>query len=268
MERSRMWSLLLIATLIAIGCGGGKPQDASATSDASAGQPIQVAEAPAGAQPAAGGGSAVIQGTVTLDGQAPKLAAIKMSADPVCQQAHSSPVHVEDVVASAQGQLKNVFVYVKDGVSGTYPAPSTPVALDQSGCVYKPHVFGIQVNQPLEVANSDPTAHNVNAKPTANTPFNTAQPSNKAPKVKKTFAKPEVMVKFKCNIHPWMSAYAGVVAHPFFGVSGDDGSFTISGLPAGTYTVEAWHEKYGTQTQSVTVGDGESQSVNFTFKAQ
>jgi len=123
------------------------------------------------------------------------------------------------------------------------------------------------VNQPFDIINSDATLHNINAKPTANTSFNIAQPV-KGMKTTKKFTKPEIMVKFKCNVHPWMSAYAGVLDHPFFGVSDEQGAVTIAGLPAGTYTLEAWHETFGTQTQSVSVGDGETTSVEFTFKAQ
>ena len=119
----------------------------------------------------------------------------------------------------------------------------------------------------MEIVNSDSTLHNINAKPTVNQPFNIAQPI-KGMKSTKKFAKPEVMVKFKCNVHPWMHAYAGVFEHPYFGVSGDDGSFAITGLPAGTYVIEAWHEQYGTKTQTVTVADGESKSIELTFAAQ
>ncbi len=266
MNRSPWYSSMMVAIVLAIGCGGGKPQDAAATDQNTSEPPIQVAQAPDGAQPAATGGSATITGSVKFQGSAPAAEKVKMNADPVCEQQHSEPVFTEAVVVN-NGALKNVFVYVKEGVSGSYAAPTTSVTLDQSGCWYKPHVFGVQVNQPMDIINSDATLHNINAKPTVNQPFNLAQPV-KGMKTTKKFTKPEIMVKFKCNVHPWMSAYAGVVAHPFFSVSGSDGTFSITGLPAGTYTVEAWHEQYGTQTQSVTVGEGESKSAEFTFKAQ
>ncbi len=267
MTRSRWFSSLALAVFVGIGCGSGKPPEASAkTTTAEPAAPMQLAEAPAAAAPVVAG-SASVRGTVHLNGTAPKGEVVKMGADPVCQQQHATPVVTEEVVANAQGGLKNVFVYVKEGLSGSFPAPTTPVVLNQTGCWYQPHVFGIQANQPLEIVNDDATLHNINAKPTTNQPFNVAQPV-KGMKTTKKFTKPEVAVHFKCNVHPWMSAYVGVVEHPFFAVSGDDGAFSISGLPAGTYVLEAWQEKYGTQTQKVTVGDGAAQTVDFTFNAQ
>ena len=265
MYSTRM-TTLFVSVLVVIGCGG-KPQDASAKIESRTGaaQPMQLAQAPAAAQPSAGG--AAVHVSVKFSGTAPARTTVKMDADPVCQQQHATPMVSEDVIVNSNGTLKHVFVYVKEGVSGSYPAPSAPATLEQIGCWYRPHVFGLHVNQPLEIINSDATLHNVNAKPTANTPFNIAQPV-KGMKMAKKFAKPEVMVKFKCNVHPWMSAYAGVLDHPFFGVSDDQGTVTIAGLPAGTYTLEAWHEVYGTQTQTVSVDDGETKSVDFTFKAQ
>jgi len=250
--------LVPLAVLIGIGCGS-KPEEVSAKTEQV--QPAaQMAQAPAA--PAATGGSSV-KGTVKFTGTAPKGQPVQMAADPVCQQAHPAPVYSEEVVVGEGGALKNVLVYVKE-VPGSFPPASQPVVLDQSGCWYSPHVFGLQTNQPLEIVNDDPTMHNINAKPVQNPPFNIAQPQ-KGMKMTKSFPKPEVPVKFKCNVHPWMNAYAGVFTHPFFAVSGADGSFTLQGLPAGTYTVEAWHEKFGTQSQQVTVGDGETKSVSFSF---
>jgi hypothetical protein len=228
---------------------------------------MQLAEAPAGAQPAAAAGSASIRGSVKFSGTAPAREKVKMDADPECKKQHPEAVLSEEVVVNDNGTLKNVFVYVKEGLGGSYPAPTTPVTLDQKGCWYQPRVFGIQLNQPLEIVNSDPSMHNVNAKPAVNQPFNIAQPTQ-GMKTAKKFAKPEAGVKFKCNVHPWMTAYGHVLAHPFFSVSGPDGAFAIAGLPAGSYVLEAWHEKYGTQTQNVTVGDGESKTAEFAFTAQ
>jgi plastocyanin len=259
--KRRLGPSCLLAALVAIGCGGGKPQDASARTDEAPAAPMQLAQAPAGS-PAAGGAS--VTGTVKFQGTPPAAEKVKMDADPVCKQQHAEAVMTETVAVNANGTLKNVFVYVKSGLSGTYPAPTTPIVLDQKGCWYTPHVFGIQAGQPLEIINSDATLHNINAKPAANQAFNIAQPVQNM-KTQKKFAKPEIGVKFKCNVHPWMSAYAGVVEHPFFSVTGAEGAFALQGLPAGTYTIEAWHEQYGAKTADVTVGDGESKTLELTF---
>ena len=212
-------------------------------------------------------GTATVSGKVSFSGAPPSREKIKMAADPVCLQQHKDAVLVEDVVVT-NGGLQNVFVYVKDGLKpGNYPASTAPVVLTQQGCMYNPHIFGIQVGQPLEIRNEDPTLHNINAQPKDNKRFNIAQPT-KGMKTVKTFDKKEVMVPFKCNVHPWMAGYGGVLDHPFFAVSSPDGSFTIAGLPAGTYTLEAWHEKLGTETQTVTMADGETKQVTFSFKAK
>jgi len=202
---------------------------------------------------------------VTFIGTAPVPEKVKMDADPQCALQHKEAVHKQDVVVNANGTLKNVFVYVKQGLEGkTFPAATQPAKLDQQGCLYAPRVLGLQVNQPLEIVNSDATLHNVNCKPAKSKPFNIAQPV-KGMKSTKTFTAPEVMVKCACNVHPWMASYIGVLEHPVFGVTGDDGSFSLAGLPAGQYTLEAWHEKFGTQTQTVTVGGGETKTAEFTF---
>ena len=258
----------LLAIVAAIGCGT-KPQEAAATNDAAkTDRPIQLAAAmDAGAAPAASG-SSTVSGSIKLNGAAPAAERIKMDADPQCQLQHAEPVNKRDVVVNGNGTLKNVFVYVKEGLQGkTFASPTQSAKMDQHGCMYEPHVLGVQVNQPIEILNSDSTLHNVNCKATKSKAFNIAQPTQ-GMKSTKSFAAPEIMVKCACNVHPWMSMYIGVTDHPFFGVSDDQGAFSLSGLPAGTYTLEAWHEKYGTQTQQVTVGEGESKSVDFAFTTQ
>ncbi|MCB9799872.1 MAG: carboxypeptidase regulatory-like domain-containing protein [Candidatus Omnitrophica bacterium] len=206
-----------------------------------------------------------VTGSVSFTGTAPAQETLNMGADPTCASAHSGPVYSESVVVNDNGTLKNVFVYVKQGLEGqNFPAPKEAVAFDQSGCHYTPHVLGVQVGQPVEIRNSDATLHNVHSLAKNSKEFNLGMPI-KGMKLKKTFDKEEVMVKVKCDVHPWMNAYIGVLTHPFYGISGDDGSFMIKGLPAGTYTLEAWHETYGTQTQEVTVGADGSAEVSFSF---
>ena len=209
--------------------------------------------------------ASAISGKVYFEGQPQVVEMIKADADPNCKMVHPNGITPDQVIVNANGTLKNVFVYVKEGLAGkTFEPPKEPVVFDQNGCQYSPKVFGIQVNRPLEILNSDDTVHNVHALPKNSKEFNLGMPM-KGMKLKKSFNKPEVMVKIKCEVHPWMTAYAGVLDHPFFSVSGEDGSFQIKDLPPGSYVLEAWHEKYGTMTQNVTVTD-QDQSTDFKFK--
>jgi plastocyanin len=206
----------------------------------------------------------VVTGKVLFEGTAPAPAAIRMDADPVCLLQHSKGASSEEVIVNPNGTLKNVFVYVKQGLEGQkFEAPTQSVVFDQKGCRYDPHVFGIQANQPLEILNSDGTLHNVHALPKASKEFNLGMPIQ-GMKLTQKFTAPEVMVKIKCEVHPWMNAWAGVLDHPFYGVSNNEGIFELKGLPPGEYVVEAWHEKYGTQTSTVKVP--ETTEVSFTFK--
>jgi plastocyanin len=207
-----------------------------------------------------------LAGRVLFEGTAPDRPAISVGSDPVCAREHPGGITFENVVVT-NGGLDNVFVYVKDGLGNYYfDTPASPATLDQQGCRYVPHVMGVRVGQPIEIANSDGTMHNVNAQAKANRGFNFPQPI-KGMKEKKTFSAREVMVLFKCDVHPWMNAYVGVLEHPYFAVSANGGGFELKNVPAGTYTVEAWHEKLGTETQSVTIGEQESKTVTFTFKS-
>ena len=192
----------------------------------------------------------VIAGTISYANGDPD-AAIQMDADPVCTGLHTEPVHTEKIVIDGGG-LANVFVYVKSGLTGSYPAPAEKAMLNQQGCQYSPHVSGIMVGQTLVIKNSDPTLHNVHALPKKNEEFNQGQPFQDM-ELEKTFDQAEVMVPFKCDVHPWMSSYMGVMDHPFFAVTGADGAFSIDGLPAGDYVIEAWHEDLGAQTLEVSV---------------
>lgn len=209
--------------------------------------------------------AATLTGKIVFQGAAPAAQAIKIDADPKCKLMHPNGLSSDQTIVNPDGTLKNVFVYVKKGLEGkTFEIPKTPVVFDQHGCQYNPKVFGIQTNQTLEIVNSDDTLHNVHSLPKNSPQFNLGMPI-KGMKLKKTFTKPEVMVKIKCEVHPWMSAYAGVLDHPFFSVTGDDGTFTIKDLPPGEYVIEAWHEKYGSQEQTVTVA-AEDKTCGFEFK--
>jgi plastocyanin len=212
-------------------------------------------------------GNGAIAGTVRFGGTPPANPTIDMSEEPDCAGKHQgAPTDPQYVVNN--GMFGNVFVYVKSGLpaGAEYTAPSTPVVLDQSGCLYHPRVFGVMAGQPIEIRNSDPMLHNIKAVPDQNRGFNISQP-REGMMTSRTFNAPEIMVPFECNVHGWMNAFVGVMEHPFFATSGEDGSFTIDGLPAGTYEIEAWHELAGTQTQSVTVPETGAVNVEFTFTA-
>jgi plastocyanin len=223
--------------------------------------------------PKSGGGKAVdaatagsLSGKVTFSGKPPANEPLRFGTDPACQQG-AGPNPVSDaVLVAGDGSVKNVFVYVKDGLDPAYSftPPTTAVVLDQKGCRYAPRVVGAQVGQPLEIVNSDPTMHNVHAIPKVNDEFNSSQPMQGV-RTTKTFAKPEVMVLFRCNVHSWMTAFVGVLPHPYFAVTNEGGAFEIKNLPPGTYTIEAWHETFGTQEAKVTIGDKQAQTVSFTF---
>lgn len=208
-----------------------------------------------------------VAGKVSFEGTAPKSMPLRMDADKVCKIAHKTPVKGEEVVVNANNTLKNVLVYVKTGLGNKkFDAPAKKVTFDQKGCIYSPHVLGIQAGQELEVMNSDPTLHNVHSLSKENPQFNVAQPKQ-GMKLTKKFEKPEVF-KVKCEVHTWMGAYIGVFNHPFYAVTGDDGSFTLAKLPAGEYTIEAWHEKYGIQSAKVKVDAAGKATADFKFAAK
>lgn len=213
----------------------------------------------------AAGFAGSISGKANFTGTAPAPEKISMDADPTCMSFHSEPVMNPEVTVNSNNTLKNVFVYVKEGLEGkTFEAPAEKFSLDQKGCTYTPRVFGIQIGQGLEIINSDSTLHNVHGMPAQSKEFNIGMPIQ-GMKLTRKFDAPEVMVKFKCDVHPWMRAYAGVLTHPYFSVTGEDGSYKIENLPAGTYVVEAWHEKFGVQTQSLTVDEAGAQTADFGF---
>ena len=244
---------LAFAALLAFACGSKEKAPAPSAETA----------APAAAAPAEAGS---VHGVARLaDGVDPDTA-IKMDADPVCQGLHQEAVHTEKVVADANGNLANVFVYVKSGLAGKkFAAAKEAIVLEQHGCIYKPHVQGVMVGQTVKILNNDDTLHNVHALAKANSEFNQGQPF-KGMEITKTFDKVEVMMPFKCDVHPWMSSYMGVLDHPFFATSGAGGHFAIEKLPPGEYEIEAWHEVFGSQTQKVTVAPNQAVEVAFEFK--
>lgn len=258
MTRSaKLLTFTVVGAFALASCGGG---DTGSTGDTQ----TQTAPPAAQAKPA----TATIQGLVTYTGAPVKAGRIRMSADAYCETQNKEPVYDESVIVGPNNSLENVFVYVKAGLEGqSFPVPTEPVVFDQLNCTYHPHIFGIQANQELQILNSDATLHNVHAMPVNSPEFNVGMPSQ-GMKITKKFKNPEVMVHIKCEVHPWMSAYAGVLDHPYFAVAKTGGAFKLPTLPAGTYTIEAWHEKLGALTQDVTLGDGETKDITFDFRSE
>jgi plastocyanin len=207
-----------------------------------------------------------ITGTATFAGKVPTIRPLAMDADPACAKKHSGPVPNEMLVLGSGNTMANVMVWVSKGLPAgkTWPAPKTPVVLDQKGCQYVPHVMGIMVGQTYRILNSDGILHNVHTLPKINRSFNRAMPPTQK-ETTTTFEKPEAIFHTKCDVHPWMSAYVGVFSHPFFSVTDKDGKYTISGLDPGTYEITAWHERLGTQTASVTVAASGAKPQDFKF---
>jgi plastocyanin len=251
------WMAAAALLAFAFGCSKAPTQESAQEQPAAAAAKKTVDEATAG----------TISGTVKLDGAPPVFRPINMSADPNCVKANKKPVFPEEVVTGAGGTLANVVVYVKSGADDySWPTPTDSVTLDQKGCMYTPHIVALMVGQTLSVINSDATTHNIHPMPVDNREWNKSQPPN-SPAITDTFARPEVAIPVKCNVHPWMQGYIAVLANPLYSVTGKDGKFEIKGVPPGTYTIEAWQEKYKTLDQTVTIGPKESKIVDFTFKA-
>jgi plastocyanin len=211
-------------------------------------------------------GAAIVKGAVLFQGTPPKPRLISMAADPSCAKQHPGPVYAQDVVADSKGDLQNVIVFIADGLGDrTFDAPAQPALFDQKGCEYAPHVLALRANQPLEIVNDDPTSHNIHPLPQNNREWNKAEiPGTK---VEETFAREEIAIPVKCNIHPWMRGYVAVFKHPYYAVTGKDGSFDLPNLPPGTYTIEAWHETLGTSKQQITIGANETKEIHFVFKS-
>jgi plastocyanin len=266
-KQTKVWLLLVIAfSLLALGsaCSGGNKTSTTtnAGTDTSA------------KKYASKGDEGTVSGIVAFTGTPPVAKKIDTSADPVC--AKESPNLTTEDAMIKDGKVANVFVYIKDGALAdgskiadvSFDPPSTAVTLDQHGCHYRPHVIGIQTNQKLTITNSDPTQHNIHPTPKNNPEWNQTQP-NGAPPIEKTFARAETLIPVKCNQHPWMKAYIGVLKHPYFSVSAEDGTYTIKNVPPGTYTVVAWREggaNGSEKTMSVTVPAKGSAKADFSFE--
>jgi hypothetical protein len=251
MTFNRLPAAALLGAALAAGCGGDAPPQRTPPPDAK-----RVDASKAGR----------ITGRVIVEGSLAENPIIKID-DAVCARENKDGLPIETLVVE-NGGLNNVFVHIRDDLGHYYfETPTEPAKLDQRGCRYIPHVMGVRTGQPLEISNSDPTLHNVSAVAKVNRGFNFGQPMQGI-KNTTTFNQPEVMVRLRCDVHGWMTAYVGVVPHPYFSITEGGGVFDLKNVPPGTYTVEAWHEKLGTQAQTVTLGDNASKELNFTFKAQ
>ena len=253
--RGLMFGIVIASIVTGFACsGGGGSETTSPTPDTSRG-PVYT--------PTGNEGS--IKGVISFKGAAPEARKIQMGSDPVCEQKGQGATF-EDVVVH-DGKLQNVFVYVKSGLpQNSFQVPAAEAVLDQQGCRYVPHVLGVQTNQVVKILNSDNTSHNVHPVPQKNREWNENQyPS--APPLIKRFSEPEVLIPVKCNQHSWMKAWVGVLPHPFYAVTGADGSFTLKGLPPGEYEVEAWHEKLGPKITKVTVKEKSEVDAAFEFSA-
>jgi len=211
--------------------------------------------------PAAATGN--VEGVISFTGTPPKMKPIDMAKEPTCAKQHATPIMTEAVGVRPGNTLEDVVVYVSAGDQGA-PATKT-VIYDQKGCQYIPHVAALEVNQPMEIQNHDQTSHNIHPMAKANPEWNKSQPPGSTP-IKVTYEKAE-FIPVKCNVHPWMHGYFAVLGTSHYSVSDDDGKFSLKGLPPGKYTLTAWQEKFGTQTQEVTVASGGTAKANFAFKA-
>jgi Carboxypeptidase regulatory-like domain len=207
-----------------------------------------------------------VTGHIFFKGKRPAPKPIDMSEEPACVEAHHGKAYDESLVVNRKDGLANVFVYVKAGLEGkTFAIPADPVTIDQNGCWFRPRVLGIQTGQVLKVVNSDPVTHNIHPMAAVNREWNHSQGADDPPLARR-FLKPEIMIPVKCNIHSWMHAFIGVLDHPYFAVSNQDGAFAIKNLPPGAYTIAVWQEKLGTQEQQITVPPRGKTEANFTFK--
>lgn len=255
-------SFVFMSALLLVGCNEAKNEanvtvastvDGVATSAPVAAQAVDLSQV----------GS--FKGVVKFEGAVPEVKMLSVKGNPECASFHADGQIASEELVVNSGMLQNVFVYVKEGLEGrTFPAPAEKVTVENKGCVYVPHVVGAMVGQDIVYVNADSTLHNVHSYPKASKGFNLGLPIQGMKQAKK-FDKPEVMVSLKCDVHPWMLGYVGVLEHPYYAVSDASGAFSIANLPAGEYTIEAWHEKLGTQTQKITIAANETKDIEFKF---
>jgi plastocyanin len=254
----RTAAFVLLAISIA-GCGSKQPaaeQGGEMPAAHTSGKPVDAATA----------GS--VTGTILFTGTLPLNKNINMIDVPNCAKMHSAQAMTEGVVPGDNGTLQNVVVYLEGDFSAySFPPAGAPVRVDQEGCIYSPHVVAVMTGDPLEVTNKDSVTHNINAMSHLRQGWNETQVHGGDPIVRR-FAKQEIPVIVKCNMHPWMRFYLAVVDHPYFQVTGKDGQFTLHNVPPGTYTLTAWHETFGTKKQTVTIQSKQEQKVSFTFTDQ
>jgi hypothetical protein len=268
MKKGCFWLLTVSAMVAVLMLGGCKSSSAvkQNTDGSSAANSPAVPVAPL--DPATLG---AISGTVHFAGAFPKPVKIDMSQDPVCSMTGGD--NFAEQFVGHGGNLANVYLYIKSGPPSAMSAPaprnSAVPVIDQIGCKYVPHVVAVMRGGSVEFRNSDGTMHNIHTLPTADgsQPIDISQGAKGTPQTKQ-FNQVEVMIPVRCNNHPWMNAFINVSATPFFAVTGADGKFNVSGLPEGTYTLAAVHEKLGEQTITVTVAPKTVANADFTFKAQ
>jgi hypothetical protein len=219
--------------------------------------------------PAAGGpGAGSLRGTVKVLGEPPRRKKVKMASDPKCLAMHSVDVLSEALVVSPEGEVKWAFVYIASGVGSQPPkGMPPPVLLDQVKCMFEPHVVGVQVGQPLNIYNTDGILHVAHGTTFANPEFNFGMSKDGLCKTL-TFASPEMMIKVRCDIHPWMVAWIAVMDHPYFAVTSDAGAYAIPDVPAGRFLVQVWHETYATVTREVEVPPGRDARLDFILDAR